>query len=103
MIKILCCEHFITKLDGANINFVKKKDFFCDCDEHFDTFVVQCTYHKMFFKRFGEWPAKCKCNKITATETCVPYLWKMFILNYVVYKVCIPTLLFHILKKNEEP
>ena len=99
MIRILCCEHFLQKLEQTNISFVKKQDFFCSCEEHLDTFVIQCTFHKMFFERFDHWPGNYKCYAVAAKETCTACLSKMFILNHLVYKVCIPTLSFNILPK----
>ena len=96
MIKILCCEHFLANLEQANINFVKTQHLFCGCDDQSGKFVIQCTYHKMFFKRFDEWPSDCECE---ATETCTPCLSKMFILNHIVYKVCIRIPPFRIWEK----
>ena len=82
-----------------NIPFVKKKHFFCDCEHHLHTFVVKCSQHEMFFKRFDVNPGECKCKDSQAFDICGGCITKMFILNHIVYKVCIATPSFRVLAK----
>ena len=99
MIKVLCCEHFISKLEERNIPLKKKKHFNYGCEHHLDTFVIKYLQHEMFYERFDVEAGKCYCKELGPFELCSRCISKMYILNYIVEKVCVATPPFHILKK----
>ena len=90
---------FFFSITNRKDSICGKKHFLCDCENHFGTFEIKCSHHEMFFERFDDKPGKCKCEESKPSKICIRCITKMFILNHIVYKVCVATPPFQILAK----
>ena len=86
MIKILCCEHAVQKLINEGRFFKFSLEFNCDCDFHKQMNVLKCLQNDFFVKTNVKLKEECTCKD---QLTCGFPLSRLFMLNHMVYKVCI--------------
>ena len=86
IIKVLCCDHMIKNLVDEGRFFKFSRDFNCDCESHEKTVVLRCSKQEFFVKDPNNSGRNCSC---TRESTCGKCLCRLFMLNHMVYKVCL--------------